>query len=184
MSRCQKCCTPLFASLLLISAGPLFAQVDRGTITGIVTDPSGAVIVGANVTATNTATGVSTKTTTSSTGNYTIPLLKAGTYEVTVEQTGFKKFVQTGLILEVGQTLRVDASLQVGQTTQTVEVTAQAVQIQKDTSDRGTIVTGRDVLELPIVGVGEQRNPGYFMILAPGVTGRGVSYSGSPRMLN
>jgi hypothetical protein len=184
MLRGQKWCTPLFAWLLLMSPVPLFAQLDRGTITGIVTDPSGAVIVGANVTATNIATGVSTKTTTSSTGNYTIPLLKAGRYEVAVEQTGFKRFVQAGLILEVGQTLRVDASLQVGQTTQTVEVTAQAVQIQKDTSDRGTIVTGRDVLELPIVGVGEQRNPGYFMILAPGVTGRGVSYSGSPRMLN
>ena len=184
MLHVRKWCALVFVMLLLTSIVPLLAQSDRGTITGTVTDPSGAVIVGASVTATNTATGVSTRTTSSSTGNYTVPLLRGGIYAVTVEQTGFKRFVQTNVLLEVGQTVRVDALMQVGQATQTVEVTAVAGQVQKDTSDRGTIVTGRDVLELPIVGQGEQRNPGYFMILAPGVTGRGVSYSGSPRMLN
>src|SRR5579863_8377701 len=95
-----------------------------------------------------------------------------------------QKYVQAGITLAVGQTLSLDIRMQVGATTQTVEVKAQAVQLEKDTSDRGTFVSGREVLELPIVGQGEQRNPGYFMTLAPGVTGRGVSYSGSPRMLN
>jgi hypothetical protein len=170
--------------MLLISAGSLLAQSDRGTITGTVTDPSGAVLVGASVTATNQATGVTTRTTTTSAGNFTIPLLRGGTYEVSIEQSGFKKFVQAGVILEVGQTVRVDAPLQLGQSTETVNVTAQAGQVQRDTSDRGTIVTGRDVLELPIAGQGEQRNPGFFMILAPGVTGRGTSSGGTSRMMS
>src|SRR6059036_3144812 len=87
------------------AAGLIWAQTDRGTITGSVTDPSGAVIVGAKVTATNTATRASTETITTSTGKYTVPLLRPGTYEVTVEQTGFKKYIQTGVIVEVGQTV-------------------------------------------------------------------------------
>lgn len=168
----------------LFCASTIWAQSNRATITGTVTDPSGAVIAGATLTATNSATGLSTKTTSSSSGNFTIPLLQVGTYEVTAEQTGFKKFIAPQVLLEVGQTVSVDIHMQVGAVTQTVEVTGAAAPVQRDTSDRGTIVSSRDVLELPIVGVGEQRNPGYFMILAPGVTGRGVSYSGSPRMLN
>ena len=169
---------------LLSSLGSLWAQSDRATITGNVTDPSGAVIVGATVAATNTATRVSTRTTSTSTGNYTIPSLRVGTYELSVEQSGFKKYLQGGILLEVGQTVRVDAQMQLGQATELVEVTAQAAQLQTSTADRGAVVTSRDIEELPLVGQGEQRNPAYFMILAPGVTGRGVSYGGSPRMLN
>src|SRR5205809_1041563 len=156
------------------AAGLIWAQTDRGTITGSVTDPSGAVIVGAKVTATNTATRASTETITTSTGNYTIPVLQAGTYEVAVEQTGFKKAVLTGVIVQVGQTTHVDASLQLGETSQAVEVSAERVQVQRDTSDRGTVVSARDVQDLPLIGQGEQRNPGYFIKLAPGVTGRGT----------
>src|SRR5215471_6941668 len=127
----------------LVTAGTaieLWAQGDRGTITGTVADPSGAVIAGASVTATNNATQASTKTTTTSSGHYTIPALPVGKYEVTVEQGGFKKYVQSGVIVEVGQTVRVDATLQLGETTQSVEVTAEAVQVQRDTSDRGTVI--------------------------------------------
>ena len=173
--------------LVFGGVGSLWAQSDRGTITGTVTDPSGAVIAGASVTAINTATGVSTKTTTSSAGNYQVPLLRAGRYEITVEQAGLKRFVQSGIDLEVGQTVRVDVAMQLGQSTQTVQVTAQAELLQKDTSDRGTVVSARDVEELPIVAQQEQRNPGFYMTLAPGVTGRGTATptaSGSGRQLN
>src|SRR5438874_297547 len=169
------------------TAGLIWAQTDRGTITGSVTDPSGAVIVGAKVTATNTATRAGIETTTTSAGNYTIPVLQVGTYEVTVEQTGFKKAVLTGVLVQVGQTTRVDASLQIGETSQAVEVSAEAVQVQRDTSDLGVVVTGREVLDLPIVGQGEQRNPAFFISLSPGVTSRGTSTptaSGSGRQLN
>jgi hypothetical protein len=176
----------LFAVGLIAASTAIeaWAQGDRGTITGTVADPSGAVVAGATVTATNNATQAATKTTTTSSGHYTIPALQVGKYEVTVEQGGFKKYVQSGVVVEVGQTIRVDAALQLGESTQSVEVTAQEIQVQRDTSDRGTVISGQEVLELPLVGVGEQRNPGYFMTLVPGVTGRGVSYSGSPRMLN
>src|SRR2546425_1043263 len=175
----------LVLSLTLPSSlGSLWAQSDRATITGNVTDPSGAVIVGATVAATNTATRVITRTTSTSTGNYTIPSLRVGTYELSVEQSGFKKYLQGGILLEVGQTVRVDAQMQLGQATELVEVTAQAAQLQTSTADRGAVVTSRDIEELPLVGQGEQRNPAYFIVLAPGVTGRGVSYGGSPRMLN
>src|SRR5439155_17524405 len=175
-----------FVGLLLFvgSISPAWGQSDRGTITGTVTDTSGAVMAGVSVTATNTATSLSTSTVSSTTGDYTIPLLRAGTYDVTAEQTGFKKYVQPGITLAVGQTLSLDIQMQVGAATQTVEVKAQVVQVERDTSDRGTFVSGREVLVLPIVGQGEQRNPGYFMTLAPGVTGRGISGGGSPRMLN
>src|SRR5215472_12020381 len=109
--------------MLFGGLGFLWAQSDRGTITGTVTDPSGAVIGGATVTVTNTGTSISTKTATASSGDYTVPLLRTGTYEIAVEQTGMKKFVQTGITLQVGQTVRVDALMQIGQATQTVQVT-------------------------------------------------------------
>jgi hypothetical protein len=179
--RVGVCVLPL-TGLLLSQA--LFGQSDRGTITGTVTDPSGAVISGASLAATNTATGISTTTVTGSSGDYTIPLLPAGTYQVTAERDGFKKYVQPGIAVDVAQTLSLDIRMQVGARTETVEVTAHATQLEKDTSERGTVVNGQDVLELPIVGQGEQRNPGFFMILVPGVTGRGISGGGSPRMLN
>ncbi len=144
-------------------------------------------MAGVSITATNTGTGVSTSTVSTQTGNYTLPLLRAGTYEVSAEWTGFKKFVQSGIVLEVGQTVPLDVRMQVGGSTETVQVTAQPALIQKDTSDRGTVVTSRDVEELPIVGQGEQRNPGFYMTLAPGVTGRGTATptaSGSGRQLD
>ncbi len=100
---------------------------------------------------------------------------------------GIQKAVLTGILVQVGQTARVDAALQIGETSQAVEVTAETVQIQTETSDRGTVVTGRDVLDLPIVGQGEQRNPAFFINLSPGVTSRGTSTptaSGSGRQLN
>src|SRR5579875_2968347 len=161
--------------LLLASTGTLCAQSNRGTITGTVTDPSGAAIPSATITATNMATGISTGTASSSSGNYTIPLLQVGTYQVTAARPGFKKFVAPHVVLEVGQTVTVDIHMEVGAVTQTIEVNGAASLLQRDTSDRSTVVASRDVEELPIVSQGEQRNPGFYMTLAPGVTGRGTA---------
>ncbi len=169
------------------SVGSLWAQSDRGTITGTVVDQSGGVMTGVSVTATNSATGISTRTVSSSAGEYTIPLLRAGSYDVSAEMTGFKRYLRAGITIEVGQTVPLDIQMQVGTPTQTVEVTAQAVQLQKDTSERGTVVISRDIEELPIVSQSEQRNPGFYMTLAPGVSGRGTATptaSGSGRQLN
>src|SRR5215471_15508559 len=85
------------------------AQTDRGTITGTVSDASGAVIPGATVSAKNTQNGLVYTAGSSETGNYTLPQLPAGTYEVSVELPGFKKFVRPGITIAGAQTTRIDA---------------------------------------------------------------------------
>src|SRR5471030_3140279 len=90
--------------LLLVSSLAVYAQNDRGTVTGEVKDQAGAVIPGAAITATNTASGSESKTTTTGTGNYTIPSLTAGVYTLTVEVKGFKKFIQQNIEVQVSIT--------------------------------------------------------------------------------
>ena len=102
-----------------------FAQVDRATITGTVTDSGGAVIAGATVTITNLATNVSLRQPTTDTGSYLLVNLIPGKYQVDVEQTGFKKVSQV-VTLEVGQRARVDAALEVGAVSETVTVSLRA----------------------------------------------------------
>lgn len=163
------------AGLLLI-AGSAWTQVSRGTITGIVTDPSGAVVPGVEITVTNVATGVTNHVTTNSSGSYAVPLLPTGTYNVTAEKTGFRKYVHSNVVVPVGETVRVDVAMTLGATTQTVQVTA-APLLKRDSSDLGTTITSREVEELPLTSFGDQRTPATFMQLAPGVTGRGPSNS-------
>ncbi len=170
--------------LVLVGASNLQAQSDRGTVTGEVIDPSGATIPGVSITATNVGTALGITVISSSSGNYTIPLLRPGIYDITAEKAGFKRYVRSGVVVEVGQILAIGIQMQIGERTERVEVTSEAPQIEKNSSDRGAVVNGRDVVELPILGQGEQRNPGFFMTLVPGVTGRGTSGGGSPRMLN
>jgi hypothetical protein len=102
----------LAASLLGFSLAA-FAQTDRGTITGTVTDPAGAVIAGAAIQAKNQATGAVYPAATSGTGNYTVAQLPAGVYNLTIAAMGFKQFVRAGLTVEVAGILRVDAAMQV-----------------------------------------------------------------------
>ncbi len=100
-----------FCCLCVLSA-IAFAQSDRGTITGTVTDPAGAVIGGAAIKAKNTATGMEYPTVTTNTGNYTLAQLPTGPYELTVSMSGFKTLVRTGVTVLAAQTLRVDAALE------------------------------------------------------------------------
>ena len=99
---------------LFLFATTAVAQVDRGTITGIVTDASGAVIPGVAIKVTNQATGVVTPVITSSAGVYTAPLLQPGTYGVTAEKQGFKKFAQSGIVVGVGETVRANVAMAIG----------------------------------------------------------------------
>ena len=176
--RKERLAGHIFAAGMILTLGvsvsKLNAQSDRGTITGSVSDQTGAVIVGVSVSAINSATGVTAKMSTSSNGNYTIPLLRAGIYQVTAEQSGFKKFVRAGIVVEVGETTRLDVQMELGEVTQTVEVQGDSPLLLSDTSELGTVIGGQQVLDLPLVGQGEQRNPTFFMILVPGVTGRGM----------
>jgi hypothetical protein len=173
----RKGAVGVFVSLLI--AGASWAQTNRGTITGIVTDPSGAVVPGVAINVTNTATGVANNVTTNESGVYTVPMLPAGIYKLSAEKTGFKKNEHSGILVQVGETVRLDFALTVGQETQIVEVTAAAPLLQRDTSDNGTVVTPQDVEDLPLTSFGDQRSPAFFMQLAPGVTGKGTS-SGGP----
>src|ERR1041385_7279025 len=101
----------------------VFAQSDRGTITGTVSDPAGAIVAGAPVEIRNVAQGISYQAASSSTGNYTLAQLPAGQYELTVTVPGFKKYVRQSLTVGVAQTYRVDVLLEVGSNTESVTVT-------------------------------------------------------------
>lgn len=170
------------AACLLFSVA-LFGQNDRGTITGEVKDSSGAVVPGAAVTATNKGSGAESKTETTPTGNYTIPALTAGTYSVTVEMKGFKKFVQDNVLIQVSITNRVDATLEVGAATETVTVTDEAATLKTESAEQSTVIETDRINDLPLNfggGAGSSgniRSPFAFNMLSPGVTGSGQDTS-------
>jgi hypothetical protein len=156
------------ASVVLFCALPSFAQ-ERGSITGIITDPTGAAVPSAKVTAIDTATARAQTTSTTSVGLYTIPELVAGTYKLTVEKTGFKEAVADNVSVVVNTTTRIDLTLNLGATTQTVEVTAAAALLQTDRTDVGSTLTSSEINNLPLTLSGGLRSPTSFVILAPGV---------------
>lgn len=162
------------AALLLIASAwgiPAFAQSDRGTITGTVTDSSGAVVSAATVTATDTATGAIRTTTTSDTGSYTLPELPAAPYSVVVDVPGFKMETQN-VSLPVQETLRVDFHLVVGTKGESVTVTNDAPVLQAESAVTQTNVTEKQVRELPLQVGGEfgGRTPLSFIFLDSSVT--------------
>ncbi len=142
----------VFGLLLCVVAIPLGAQTTTGSIVGTVTDPSGAVIGGASVTITNMGTGIAVKTTTDSGGNYVVTPLQVGRYSVTVEAAGFKKSIRSDVTVNVQDRVRVDAALEVGAVTDTVEVQAAAPRLQTDTSYLGQVVESQRIVDLPLNG--------------------------------
>src|SRR5215471_16101400 len=122
----------LLALLIALAtlSSPLFAQVKSSAFTGTVTDSSGAVLPGAKVTVTETATGTVNTTRTNEVGQYNVPYLPIGKYTVEVSMEGFQTFRKTDIDLAGGATLRNDVALQLGSTTTTVEVEAEALTIQ------------------------------------------------------
>lgn len=161
------------ALLLLASVltSPIFGQSDRGAIKGLVTDSQGAVIAGVIVTLTNPATGSSAGVTTDSSGNFLFPALVVGGYQLTAERAGFKKFSQTEIEVEVGRTTTLTVALAPGDVNETITVTQQALALDTATSDTGTSVSSRQILNLPVPLTGSMRNPLNFVILTPGVSG-------------
>ncbi len=150
--------------LVFFSATFAEAQIDRGTITGGVTDSSGSAIPGAHVTITETSKGLSVALVTDSAGQFVASLLQIGTYTVTAEKDGFAKAVQTGISLEVNQVVHVDLALKVGAVTETVVVSAAAPLISTETSSLGTIETSQRITDLPLNG----RNFVQLAYLGPG----------------
>jgi hypothetical protein len=152
--------------LLLLSASlPVLAQSDNGSVVGFVKDPSGAVVPKAKVTLTNDATGLSRQTSTNDAGYYVVPNLPPGNYTVTAEATGFKKFEATGNKLDPNSTLSVDVPLQVGSSTDTVEVVASAVVLQTESAAVEKLVTRAQIDSLELNG----RDPLFLASLQPGM---------------
>lgn len=145
------------------------AQVEQGAITGRVFDEAGGVLPGASVAATETATGVVRETVTNTAGQYTLPYLKAGTYVVSATFTGFSTARVTAVVIRVGLTATIDLSLKPGPVQSEVTVTANAIQLELQSAALGNVVSGRQMVELPLVG----RNPYSLVTLAPGVVDRG-----------
>ncbi len=156
---------------VLIIAWSCSAQSDRGTITGRVVDPTDSLVVDAAVTVLNENTGARAVVHTNRAGNYAVRELQTGTYEISCEATGFRKYIRKDVEVVVGQTLTLDFKLELGQVDQTVEVTAQTPLLESGTSDLGTVVDQKQVQDLPLSVSANMRNPESFVLLAPGVTG-------------
>ena len=127
------------------------AQQAAAQLTGTVKDPSGAVVTSASLTLRNSSTNVSRTATSDKDGNYLFTLVPIGTYALTVQQTGFNKYVQTGITLEVNQNAKIDVTLQIGSTTQVVEVNANATQVDTVSATLGKVENGQRILDLPLV---------------------------------
>jgi hypothetical protein len=150
--------------LLLGVAGVASAQQVFGSILGTITDPSGSAVNNAHITITEVNKGTSFDVTTNESGNYTKGQLIPGTYKVTIEAPGFSKVVSNDITVQVDQSAKFDASLQVGNVSQQIEVTAAAPLLQTDRADVSQVFTAQQISELPSIG----RNLQSFELLNPG----------------
>src|SRR5579875_2697571 len=172
---------------LLSVALRVFGQAATGSITGTVTDPTGAVVAAVPVEAKNTETGLVYQAATTATGNYTIAQLPVGTYEISINAPGFKMYFHNNLALPAGATLKEDVTLQVGQASEEVLVTAQASLLSAENVETAHNVTLGQLDNLPLLGIGPTnagtagiRNPFALTQLLPGTvfgspTGAGAS---------
>lgn len=165
----------LIAVVALVFPFSMFAQGDRGTITGTIADPGGAVVANAAIEARHVATGTVYDTASTSTGNYTLAQLPVGDYELGVTVAGFKKYVRSGLTVEVAGVLRVDVTLEVGATSESVTVNAAAPLLKTESGELSHNVPSETVDQLPILGIGSNvagssaiRNPQAVAYLLPG----------------
>lgn len=140
----------LLLFFLGLGASTAWAQ-STARLAGTIKDPSGASVANATVTLTNQATNVSRTTKTDTDGNYIFSLVEIGKYTLTIEHTGFKKNVQSGIILEVNQNGRLDVTLDLGQTTETVEVTAAVPQVDTSGAVLGKVEDTKRIQDLPLV---------------------------------
>ncbi len=162
---------------LLVLAAIAWGQTERGNIAGSVYDPSGAAIAGATVAITHRATNTSTTVATTTSGEYNAPNLVPGYYRVEVSAPGFKRFLQDNVTVAAATSVRLDAQLQVGQLTETVEVRADLVQTQTENAKISTAVQNRLVDELPLVVGGALRSPFDLVSITPESRGEGSRLS-------
>ena len=160
------CFAILFAALV---ATGMYGQVITASIEGIVLDPAGAAVPNAKVSATETSTGLVVHATTASDGRYSFPSLPpGGPYSITVELRGFNAETRSGITLLVTQTVRLDFTLKIGATSETIQVTGAAPLVESSTASMGQVITSKSIVDLPL----NQRNAYSLVFLAPGEIGR------------
>ena len=163
-------------SLLVITCGSVWAQA-TAQIGGTVADPTGALLPGVEVTATQTATGVTRLTLTNETATYVLPNLPLGPYRLEATLPGFQTFVQTGIVLQVGNNVTINIELEVGQVTQTIEVTASTTLVETRNLSVGQVMTTERIVALPLNG----RNVQQLLVLQGGAVQAhgegGISFS-------
>ncbi|HET6180445.1 MAG TPA: TonB-dependent receptor [Candidatus Sulfotelmatobacter sp.] len=152
------------------------AQQNQGSIAGNVTDPSGALVAGAKLTARSQFTGTVYEAVTTSAGFYRFPNVNIGTYDLSVIASGFKTTILTGIVVQVATTSAVDVKVTTGTVSENVTVLADAPTVESESADIGTVVGSKQIEELPLpLGstVQNMRSPESFVYLAPGVVGPG-----------
>lgn len=165
-----------FALIVFSFPATLAAQELRGSVRGTVSDSSGSVVLGANVTLRNVNTGVQTSKTTSDAGNYLFDFVSPGTYTLTVELQGFKSYVQENILVQTRSDLTVDARLEVGQLTESVRITEAPIAVQFSKTTMETTLDSKMSNKLPII----HRNPFLLLQLDPQVTFTSTSGEQSP----
>ena len=165
---CSKQLRTIFIAMTLIALAAVagLAQEFRGSISGQVTDAGGAVVAGAKVTVTNSATNTASTTRTDENGNYTVLYLITGNYGISVEASGFKKAVRQNVEVRVGDKLQFDLKLEVGGVTETVNVTTDAALLETNSASAGQVIDQRRISDLPL----SDGNPFVLSRLASGIS--------------
>lgn len=162
---------------LLLICPPATAQSERGNVTGLVTDPTGAAIAGAEIQVINTGTNETWRGVTSATGEFNAPNLLPGAYRMEVSAQGFRRFIRTGVVVAAAGTARVEITLTLGQVSDQVEVSAAVSTIQTENAKVSTQVQNKLVDELPLVVGGAMRSPFNLVAVVPEARGSGSGFS-------
>ena len=171
--RNRQCAVGVLA-FVLFALGLAPASI-TGSISGVVTDTSGAVVSGASVVATDTLTGVKTAVRTDAKGFYSLPTLAIGTYDLEITQSGFKTYRKTGLVIDANAALRADANLEVGAISEKVEVSTDSVHVETQSTQMGEVITGKSMEAVPLNG----RSYTDLLALQPGVSPYSAGDSGT-----
>ena len=164
--------TARLAVVFAVVCAVSFAQTERGTIRGTITDGTGATISDATVTATNNATGVETETVSTGAGVYQIPQVRPGTYTIQAEFSGFKTFIRENVRVGAGAIVGLDLTMEIGDVTESVTISAASISLKTESTEVSTDVNPKSFVELPLQVVGGSgRAVEAFIFLAPGTSG-------------
>lgn len=167
----------LFA--MLLAGLPAIAQLDTGSISGTITDPTGSVVANAQITAAEAATGATYTTVSTSAGYYVLPSVRTGIYKLTVTSPGFKTAVYSGVVVTVASHVGRDIALVVGAVSETIDVKAEVLTLETESSEVDASITKDQVYDLPLAVTGALRSISTLEFLVPGAVGPGTSVGGA-----